>query len=393
MALQLHKWQNEAIAVFLKEKKLIMNVTTGAGKSIAAIECIKALRELNPNYNILIVVPKIILLETLWMPELRKHGLGIENIGVYYGFAKEFSKITITTTASIKNIPLEVFDVLIVDEVHHFMTPKLLKLLSHNFEYMLGLSASIYNEQQKHWQLMEKFDYNIYKYDTRQAIADGIINKFIFYDIAVQIDEPEIKEKYVELQKNVNAMLAKLGGFENYMRLPADNRDKLHLQKLFNDRNEMILNYKKKLDITANIIEEHKDKKILVFNQYNKISTKLTWHLREKYIKSKIIDSNVDREDRINIIKEYEANKFNVLLTSKVFDEGYNLTSIEVIIIISGSSTQRQTIQRIGRVLRKKKDPSLIYQLYVDETFEADHAFKRSEEFKDIAVKYNKVKI
>lgn len=389
MVQQLYKWQDECISLFLSKKKLIANVTTGAGKTLMAIQCIKELQEINPNYNILIVVPKIIILETLWLPELRKNNITINNVGVYYGYAKEYSKITVTTTKSVNKIPLNIFDVIIIDEVHHCTTGPLKKILEHKFEYMLGLSASIYNEQQKHWNLLKVFDYNIYKYNTKDAIQDGLINSFNFTDIAINIDEPEMKLKYESQQQNIKFMLAKMGGFDNYLRLPNDNQNKLALQKLFNDRNELILNYKKKLDVAADIIEQHKHKKILIFNQYNKISTKLTWHLIDKNIKSKIIDSHVNREDRVNIIKEYETGKFNVLLTSKVFDEGYNLNSIQVVIILSGSSTQRQTIQRIGRVLRKKDKPSDIYQIYVKDTFEQEHANERSKNFKDLALNYN----
>lgn len=393
MTLNLRKWQIDCLDIFLKKKKLVAAVTTGAGKTIFAISVIKQIRKENPNYNILIVVPKIILLETLWLPELNKHNIGINQVGVFYGFAHEFSKITLTTTKSVHKIPLEAFDVIIVDECHHFTSPSLMKILKHKFIYKLGLSASIYNEEGKHWQLLKLFDYNIYKYGTREAIRDGLINTFYFTDVAVKIDEPEIKLKYESLQQNVKALMGKVGGFDNYLKLPADNKDKLALQKLFNDRNELILNYKKKISIAADIIEKHKHEKILVFNQYNKVSTKLTWLLVDKKIKSFIIDSHVKMEDRMNIIKDYERGKFNVLLTSKVFDEGYNLAGIQTIIILSGSSTQRQTIQRIGRVLRKKETPSNIYQIFVESTFEEISVEKRSEDFRNIALRYERVEI
>lgn len=386
--IQLYEWQKKFIREFFQKKKMIANVATGAGKTQVAIEIIKKLWEINPNYNILITVPKVVILETLWLPELRKNNITINKVGVYYGYAKEFSKITLTTNASIKKLSLEIFDIIIIDEVHNFYVESLKKILRHKFEYMLGLTASIYNAEQKHWGLLEKFDYNIFKYNTKDAIHDGLINTFNLTDIQIIIDEPEIREKYNTLQNNIKNMLGKMGGFDNYLRLPADNRDKLLLQKLFNDRNELILNYPKKLDVAADIIDKHRHEKILVFNQYNKISTKITWHLIDKEIKSHIIDSHVKREDRVNLIKKYEDGKFNVLLTSRIFDEGYNLPGIGVVIILSGSSTERQMIQRIGRVLRKKDKPSEIYQIYVKDTFEETHSNERSEYFRDLALEY-----
>jgi len=79
-------------------------------------------------YNILITVPKIVLLETQWLREVRKNNYTMNQVGVYYGYAKEYSKITLTTQVSIKKIPLEIFDVIIIDEVHHYTVPGLMKL-------------------------------------------------------------------------------------------------------------------------------------------------------------------------------------------------------------------------------------------------------------------------
>jgi superfamily II DNA or RNA helicase len=52
------------------------------------------------------------------------------------------------------------------------------------------------------------------------------------------------------------------------------------------------------------------------------------------------------------IKKDFETDKYRVLLTSKALDEGYNCKNIEMGIIHSGSSLKRQTIQRFGRILR-----------------------------------------
>jgi superfamily II DNA or RNA helicase len=387
--IELYKWQKEFIELFLKKRKYIANIATGAGKTQAAIEIIKKLWEINPNYNILISTPTIVSLETLWLKQLQQNNITLNKVGVYYSFCHEFSKITLTTNKSVRKIPLEIFNIIIIDEVHWWNSKSFLDILRKNkFDYLLGLSASIYNKEQKHWKLLELFDYNIYKYDTREAIEDGIINTFNLTDVAVQIKEPEIIINYEKLEQDIKAALAKMGGFEKFIKLSNSNEDKMKLQKLFNNRNELILNYYRKLDVAADLIEKHKNEKILVFNQYNKISTKLTWHLIEKKIKSKIIDSHVGRDERLKIIKEYETGKFNVLLTSKVFDESYNLSDIQLIIIISGSSTERQMIQRIGRVLRKKDKPSEVYQIYIQNTFEEIHAKERSKDFKEVALNY-----
>ena len=99
--------------------------------------------------------------------------------------------------------------------------------------------------------------------------------------------------------------------------------------------------------------------------------------------------SGIRQEDRQKNLMDFRNNKFNVLLTTKVLDEGYNLPSIEVAVIMAGDSTSKQTIQRLGRVLRKKKKESVLYQVYCKGTIEEEQANVRSILFKQLASHFN----
>ena len=85
---------------------------------------------------------------------------------------------------------------------------------------------------------------------------------------------------------------------------------------------------------------------------------------------------------------DFKNDKFNVLLTSKVLDEGYNLPKIDTAIIMAGDSTPKQTVQRLGRVLRKKTKHSHLYQIYCLMTIEEDYAKERSVLFKSLSSDY-----
>jgi superfamily II DNA or RNA helicase len=91
--------------------------------------------------------------------------------------------------------------------------------------------------------------------------------------------------------------------------------------------------------------------------------------------------------------KKIEAgyDKFNVLLTSRVLDEGWNLPSVDCAIIMAGDSTAKQTIQRMGRVLRKKNKEIMLYQIYVIGTIEEDYANERVKLFKLLCSNYKEL--
>jgi superfamily II DNA or RNA helicase len=389
--MQLHAWQIEALSVFKNQSQLIANVCTGAGKTIYAIEVIKYVRELNPEINILIVAPKIVILETVWLKELYKAGYGPNLVGVYYGYAHEFSKITLTTIASINRLDMRIFDLIIADEIHNMMAPNLIKLLKHPFKYKLGLSASIKHYDQRHWKLIEYFGYNVYEYNMRQAIKDGIINKFNFYSVGVRIKEPEIREKYERIDLDLKQYLLNCGGFERIMRLPKDDPTKIAVLGLFTQRNDLINNYLGKIEVVCDIIGQNRGKKILLFSQYNKINRGIYWALKEKITRAEIIDTNIKQALREKFLKQFENGDYDVLLSSRIFEEGYNLPAIDCAIFLSSNSTSRQMIQRLGRILRKKDKPSDAYYIYCKDTFEEDYAIRAREFVQDVAEKSEEV--
>jgi len=76
-----------------------------------------------------------------------------------------------------------------------------------------------------------------------------------------------------------------------------------------------------------------------------------------------------------------------------MFDEGYNLPSIDLAIVYSGNSGYNQLKQRIGRSTRVKDDISNIYQLYLLETYEQRYVAKRTSNFKYLATQFEDIKI
>jgi len=389
---ELRDWQKRAKQEFLEKRKLLAEVTTGAGKTFFAADSIKDIFKLNPEYMVLICVPKIVILNG-WLKDLYKF-FAANKIGFYYGEVKEYAQILITTNASIKNVNRKLFQVRIFDEVHNMYTPSQLKILHEPCDYKLGLSATIKDEgNDRHWKMLEAFDYNKFTYGMSQAIKDNVLNNYEFNDCKVNIKEQEIRDRYQEYQDKIKFIMKKIGGFESYKKMNGDDPDKLALQKLFNKRNKLILNYDGKFRVLENILKQNHDKKIIIFNQYNSVGSQIYFRSLDLDMKCRIVNSDQRDYVKSKNIKDFADNKYNVMITTKMFDEGYNLPSIDVAIIFSGDSTERQTKQRIGRVLRLKENHSKIYQIYVMGTFEERHAKKRTDMFKEMAIKYSECEV
>lgn len=384
-AIELYDWQRQAIEFFYEYPKCLFEIVTGGGKSLCAVEIIKDVIRREPDINVLIVVPKNVILEDTWYRELYNNGVSIKDIGVFYGNIKECAKITITNMQNIDKLYIDMFNMVIFDECHNFMTSKMTPYLKYPFKYNIGLSATIERLDGKHIELMEIYDYKIFKYNPHEALADGILNPFNFYNVGVKMDE-ENYEIYLRLTKEINTILQIGGGLKTIKKVNMKYKNLLY--KKLHDRKILINNYHKKFDVAKVITNKHRDDKMLIFNQYNEQTNKFYWHLLDVGIKARIIHSGIEKEIRDQTLIDFRNDKFNVLLTTKVLDEGYNLPSIDCGVIMAGDSTAKQTIQRLGRVLRKKDRISNLYQVFCLGTIEEDQAKERSGLFKQLCSDY-----
>jgi len=381
-SMELWDWQRRAIEYFLRYNKAIIEAATGTGKSYCAVQIIKEVFKQKPDAQVLIVVPKNVILEKTWYKELYDGGFSLVDIGVYYGAIKEYGKITITNMQNIHNIALEIFDMVIFDEIHNFGTTKLLEYLDYPFKYKLGLSATVTRSDGNHWKIMDIFDHNVFKYSPKDALNDGILNPFNFINIGVEMDDENF-EVYTKLTKELNLMYQMGGGYIKIMKKNTPLKLRM-LKKLF-ERKKLVSNYERKFDVVREIINKHRNDKVIVFNNYNQQTNKCYWHLLEIGIKARIIHSGIDKDKRDKTLTDFKLDKFQVLLTSRVLDEGFNLPKIDTAIIMAGDSTERQTIQRMGRVLRKKDK---ISNLYCKDTIEEQQSATRSKIFKELCSMY-----
>ena len=384
-SIELYDWQRRAKNFFLENNKALFEVCTGAGKTFYAIEVLKELWKIEPDMKVLIVVPKNIILEDTWFKELYRNGISLKDIGVYYGAIKEYGKVTITNMQNLENIALEIFDCVILDEIHNYGTERLLPLISHSFKYKIGLSATLERMDDTHLQIMKIFDYNIFKYSAKDALSEGILNPFNFTNIGVELDTQTMDE-YNKLTEELNLLMQMGGGYGRLMR--TNSGLKYRMLAKMNERKNLVNNYPGKFDVIKEICLKHKDDKVLVFNEYNEQTTKCYWYLLDIGVSACIVHSDISKEKREQYMIDYKKGKYQVMLTTKVLDEGYNLPEIDVGIIMAGNSTARQTIQRMGRILRKKNIESSLYQIYCLGTIEETYGKERAKLFKELCSKY-----
>ena len=380
----LHDWQQRALDYANTKNKALIQCATGTGKTYFATQWVLRLLKQYPETRILIIVPKIVILEQVWLRELSRAGIPPNKIGMYYMEAREYSTITLTTNASVTKINTELFDHVIIDEIHNFNTTRLEPVLKKDWKTLIGLSATIMSSNHEHWKLLARFGFDTFEYDAGHAMKDEIISTMDFINVPVEFKDETLRERYEELTKEVRrlSLLRNLAGATNTTGI------RMALYAANNERNQIVYEYEDKLKTTVEIIKRHPRDKIIVFNQRNAVSTKLWWMLTELGVKAVVVNSRVPKQQRASNLASFAKGEARVLLASISLDEGANVPDANVAIILSGSNALRQVVQRAGRVLRKtgQKHHAILYQVFLKDTTEEKHARQRAKYFKSISL-------
>ena len=118
-----------------------------------------------------------------------------------------------------------------------------------------------------------------------------------------------------------------------------------------NKANEIALNSESKIDQLQKISaaeQGHKDDNLHPEQQdgIRALNRFLIPHITYRTVK----------EERQNVLEGFKSGRYHVVVTSKVLDEGVDVPDAEMGVIMSGTGSGRELIQRLGRILRPKQD-------------------------------------
>ena len=363
--MKLRQWQEKAFPLWWAKKRGIVKVVTGGGKTVFAIHCLtKYLKEQKDN-SIFIIVPSIALLDQ-WYEGLQKT-FGDKDISLNGGgeHLENISKITISTIDSVKNI-IHKFNasntLLIVDECHKIGTEKRGETLTNSWHATLGLSATPERDYDDNFYIIIKKILGdiIFDYDYIDAREDEVIVNFkLLYAYAAMTEDEE--EKYKKFTKSIQRRAATIGG---------NNMNDYPLKMLIFNRARMVKNSKNRIPFGVELLQKHKRDSWIVFTENKKQAKEFNKIINKKGYKSAIYNTDLDNNEREENLNNFKSGNLNVLVSCTALDEGFDMPEADGAMILSASSSKRQRIQRMGRVLRitANKENALIVTVYSSNT-------------------------
>ena len=372
--IELRKYQKKALKAWLEMKKGVIIMPTGAGKTIVGIEAIEKM-----NTSAFIVVPTLDLVRQ-WKEEL-KSAFSIR-IGEYTGDNKEIRAITVSTYDS-AYLSAEYlgnkFKLLIFDEVHHLASEGY-RQIGEMFAspFRLGLTATYERPDGKHTYLKKIVGGKIYEIQP-EKLTGIYLSEYETKKIYVSFTEKE-KKKYEQtykifknyiISRNIN--LRSPDGFKKI--IIRSGRDPAAREALLarNKAERMAFHSKNKIVKLKELL--NKKNRMIIFTRYNKTVYKIS----RKFL-IPCITHKTNKKDREKILKKFKDGKYSAIVSSNVLDEGIDVPEADVGIILSGTGSSREYIQRLGRLLRPRKGKkAILYELITEETMEVKISYRRKK--------------
>ncbi len=371
---KLRDYQKEALDKwFEKGMKGIIALPTGSGKTVIAIAALAKLSE----RTLIVTYTKEQMFQ--WKDMITRFTSVNPNIvGLYYSEEKRIAPITISTyqTAYRKvKILSKYFSFLIIDECHHLPSEKFKHIALNMFSLKrMGLSATVIREDGKHEELFPLMGGIAYHKTPSELSVQGYLAPYVIYQVEVDLTPKELKEYFETLK-----LYKELSGgkkFEELLELAKRGDEKAQMAlKVHSKLRQIVHKAEAKKKAVKNIVEKElkRGSKIIVFTQYVDQAKELG-----KLLNAPILVGEVKTKVRRKILENFRESIERVLVVTTVGDEGLDIPDANVGIIVTGTGSRRQFIQRLGRLLRPSKGKEArLYEIIVRGTSEVYQSRKR----------------
>ncbi len=355
----------------------VLELPTGSGKTVIALKAIERLA--TPT---LVVVPTIDLLEQ-WQRELERE-FDCE-IGRFGGGEQRIGPITVSTydSAYLKADSVgDRFGLVVFDEVHHLGGEgyrEIARLLA--APARLGLTATFERPDGAHEVIEEIVGPLVYRISPDELAGDYLAP----YDVKrLEVSlTPEERGEYDRNQEVFADYLAKsniqFSSGSDYQELVKRSGSDPEAREALLARQrarEITYGSRAKIDALEGILADHRGERIIVFTAFND----LAYDVSERFL-IPTITHQTGAAERREILERFREGTYARIVTSNVLDEGVDVPDANVAVVLSGSGSEREFTQRLGRILRPKDDGgrALLYEVVAGETAEERTSRRRRD--------------
>ncbi|BFM40004.1 DEAD/DEAH box helicase family protein [Synechocystis sp. LKSZ1] len=372
--------QAEALKAWKKANRQgVVVLPTAAGKTFVAQLALQS----TPRTT-LVLVPTLDLMHQ-WYEQMTKLFPQTE-VGLLGGGSSDRSPILISTyhSAAIHAESLgNRYALLIFDECHHLPSNFFRVIAEYSLApYRLGLTATPERSDGSHQELDHLIGPVVY-HKVVEDLAGGTLAEHRVVQIKVKLSTEE-RQRYDQAIQTRNDFLhqtkislGSLSGWQQFVIVSAGSAQGRRAMLAHREAKEISLGTEGKLRVLAEILAEHQPEPILIFTNDN-----ATVYCISQQFLIPALTHQTSVKERHEILSAFRAGQYCALVTSHVLNEGVDVPSVKIAVILSGTGSTREYVQRLGRILRKHPEGAklaLLYEVVAEDTSEEKTAQRRKQ--------------
>lgn len=347
----------------------VVVLPTAAGKTYLAHLAMQA----TPR-STLITVPTLDLMHQ-WYDQLLKAFPDVE-VGLLGGGSRDRTPILVATydSAAIHAETLgNQYGLLICDECHHLPSDFNRVIAEYSIApYRLGLTATPDRTDGRHDDLDYLLGPIVYQKQP-EDLAGNTLAPYEIVPIKVALSQEEQQQYQTLIQQrndflqDANIWLGSLEGWQRFVQASAQSQAGRRAMLAHRESKAIALGTEGKLRVLGELLAQHYPDRCLVFTADNATVYRISQDLLIP-----AITHQTPVKERQAILDKFRSGEYPTLVVSQVLNEGVDVPDARVAIMLSGTGSTREYIQRLGRILRKGsgQKQAILYEVIAEETSE-----------------------
>jgi superfamily II DNA or RNA helicase len=185
------------------------------------------------------------------------------------------------------------------------------------------------------------------------------------YDALIQARDQFLRQRGIRL--------GSLTGWQQFVQASARSRAGRSAMLAHREARAIAFGTAGKLRVLADLLAEHYPQRTLIFTDDNAT----VYRVSQEFLIPAITHKSAIKE-RHDILSRFRSGEYPVLVTSRVLNEGVDVPEASIAIVLSGTGSTREYIQRLGRILRRGEGKlAVLYEVIAEATSEEYTARRR----------------
>lgn len=415
---QLHRWQEEAVrSWFDAGRRGTIKVVTGAGKTVVALAIAERLQREDPELRLAVIVPTIVLMNQWYEEFLARSNLPTPWLGRLGGGQqddfRDSRRVLLAVLPSARRfLPKFVREagvgghlLVIADECHRAGAPEMSAVLKTERAYSLGLSATPEREDEGQEEQARAYEESllgralggiVYELTVADAVRLGVLPPFQLEHYGLSLT-PEEAHRYEQLTRSLrelrdqlhdrSATARRAGSGEALLawcrRVAAQGQGELprlcaRYVAETTQRKRLLYGAAARgratVELLRSAFRERPDTRAILFHESIDEVVAVFEALVREGLPAVMEHSELPEGLRDASLDLFRRGIARIVVSARSLIEGFNVPAADLGIIVASSTSTRQRIQSIGRVLRKYRLPggeekaARICVLYVRDT-------------------------